>query len=310
MPRSTISLQPLGAVLGRAGDGEAVDQLVRSRFPRIEVDLARPPAVDARDAAARRAVHRLHRLHRLPVLAVIGGGDTLGRGRLEPGESRMRDDETANRLARARVALVRDRDLHVAPERERVGVAPGGVTGVARERDRLPETLDVGADREAHAVRAADRDVDRPRPGRRDVERRLRDVERRVDVVEPRHRRDDAVDLDVLAAQKALEPKQVLLEARHRHRLLLEHLHGAVAAADRERRASAGHSLQRRHRVGREEWMAQRHRNCGPDLQRRGRGGCEREDDVRIREQAVRLADGEPVPAARLERAREAADVG
>ena len=54
MPRSTISLQPFGAVLGGAGDRETVDQLVRAGLARVEVDLARPPALDAGDAAAGR----------------------------------------------------------------------------------------------------------------------------------------------------------------------------------------------------------------------------------------------------------------
>ena len=40
--------QPLGAVLGRAGDRELVDQLVGSRLTRVEVDLpGAPPAVRA-----------------------------------------------------------------------------------------------------------------------------------------------------------------------------------------------------------------------------------------------------------------------
>ena len=65
--------EPFGAVLRGAGDRETVDQLVRAGLARVEVDLARSPALDARDAAAGRPVDRLHRLHRLPVLAVLGG---------------------------------------------------------------------------------------------------------------------------------------------------------------------------------------------------------------------------------------------
>ncbi len=91
--------QPLRAVLGGAGDRELVDQLVGSGLARIEVDLARRAAFDARDAAARVAVHGLHRLDARPVLRVLVGDDVGGGFRLEPGETRVRHDEAANRLA-------------------------------------------------------------------------------------------------------------------------------------------------------------------------------------------------------------------
>src|SRR5207248_288777 len=71
------------------------------------------------DAAARRAVDRLHRLHRLLVSCVLGLVDARRGLRLEPGEPRVGDDEPADGLARAAVA-VRHGHLEVAAEAKRV----------------------------------------------------------------------------------------------------------------------------------------------------------------------------------------------
>ena len=151
----------------------------------------------------------------------------------------MRERDAADRLEPALVILVDDRHLHVTADAELVDVAAGLGARVPGEVDRTPQPLRVGAHREADRVRRARGQLDRPRSRRGDVDRRLLDVQRRVDVHQPRHRRHAAVDLDVLAAEEALQPADVLLELRDGHRLLLQHLHGAVTAADAEARPSA-----------------------------------------------------------------------
>src|SRR4029453_647055 len=85
--------KPLGAVLGRAGHRELVDQLVRPGFAGIELDLAGSAAGATLDAAARRSVHRLHRLDRLLILGVLGLGDVRSGLCLEAGEARVGHDE-------------------------------------------------------------------------------------------------------------------------------------------------------------------------------------------------------------------------
>ena len=112
----------------------------------------------------------------------------------------------------------------------------------------------------------------------------------------------------VLAAQEALQPEQVLLEARDRHRLLLEHLHRAVAAAEREatparRRGPAASPSRSAARSGWRSGTA----TAVPTLSVVVAAAATREHDVRVGEQPVRLADREAVPAARLEPARKAA---
>ena len=55
--------------------------------------------------------------------------------------------------------------------------------------------------------------------------------------------------------------------------------------------------------------MPQRDGNRGSDLECRRRRGRDGESGVRIREQPMGLADSEAVPSARLELAREPADL-
>src|SRR5262249_29768920 len=159
------------------------------------------------------------RLDRVVVAGVLGVRDVRGRLRLEAREPGVRDDQAPDRLAGARVAVVRDGDLEVAAEADRVEVPVAAPARLANELDAVAKALDVGADGEADSLRGPDRRLDRPRAGGRDVDGRLRDADRRVDVVQPRHRRDDAVDLDVLAPQERLQSLEVRLEPGDGHRL-------------------------------------------------------------------------------------------
>ena len=155
----------------------------------------------------------------------------------------MGHDEPADRLAGARVVAVRHRDLDEAAELERVRVLPRSPADVSGGVDRGAQPVDVCADGEADPVRVTGCGRDRLRAGRGHVDVRSRHVERRVEVVDARHRHGDALEIDVLAAQEALQPAQVVLELGDPHRLLAQHLDGSVAAAEAEPGAPAATAL-------------------------------------------------------------------
>ena len=222
----------------------------------------------------------------------------------------MRDDEPADRLARARVLVVDHRHLHVAAEGQRGGVPADLRAGIPREPDRFAEPLDAGADREADPVGPTCRDLDRPRPGRGDVQRRRRERERRVEVVDPGHRGHDLVELDVLPTQVRLHVAHVRVELGDLQRPAPQHLHRPVAAPQREARPAARESVQCRHRARGQQRCAKGHGDGRAHLDRRR---CHRrlaQHDVRIGKQPMRLADRHAVPAPLLELPGEPADLG
>ena len=222
----------------------------------------------------------------------------------------MRDDQPADDVARpSAIVLVADGDLDVTAERQLGRVAAMRGAGTADGLDALGEPIDVRTEGERHAVGVPGGQGDHPRVCRGHVHRRRRDVERGNDRPEARHGADRAVHLHLPTAQEAEHLAQVGLEAPHRHRLALQHLHGTVSTAEREARASAGDALDGRHRAGGQHGMPQRHRHRGVDLQRGRRLGGEPEGDIRVRQQAMGLAHGQAVPAVRLHLTREATDL-
>jgi hypothetical protein len=108
---------------------------------------------------------------------VIGSLDVAAGASFEAREARMRDDEPADRLTRADVVLIGHRNLDVAAEGERCRIALLLATGLSCDHDRIPEALDIGAHREAHAVGPPDTDADRAGACRGDVHRRRRSSE-------------------------------------------------------------------------------------------------------------------------------------
>ena len=309
IPSAAISRRRSAQYSARARDPELVDQVVGARFERVEVDLAGRAAGRASDAAALGVVDVLHHRDGTAVLPVSLVRDVARRLGLEAGEAGVGHDEPANRLAGARVVAVRHRDLDEAAELERVRVLPRSPADVSGGVDGGPQPFDVCTDGEADPVRVAGCGLDRLRAGRGHVDVGSRNVERRVEVVDARHRHRDALEIDVLAAEESLQPAEVVLELRDPHRLLAQHLDGSVAAAEAEPRATARQPLHRGHCAGREERMAQRHGNGGAHLQRR-RGRCSGgERGVRVGKQPVGLADGNAVPPARLELTREPTDL-
>ena len=222
----------------------------------------------------------------------------------------MSHHEPADRLPRAVVGLVGQRHLDEAAELQQCPgpCRPPPQTSCA-ERIDVRQTTDVGADREADPVGETGRRLDRLRPRRGDVDSWPLDTKRRVDVVESGHGHGHVVEIDVHAPQEALQPREILLELRDPHRLLPEHLHGSVAAAETEASPAVRKALKRRHRTSREERMPQWNSHRGSDLERRRRGRRDGERGVRIGQQPVGLADSETVPATRLELAREPADL-
>src|SRR5215207_721464 len=122
--------------------------------------------------------------------------------RLEPREARVRHDQPADRLPRATVVLVRDRNLEVAAEEELAEVPAELPARLLNEANAVLQPLDVRADGEADAVRHLHGYLDRLRAGGRHVDRRLRQVEPRIDVVCARGGEGETcvVELDVLAA--------------------------------------------------------------------------------------------------------------
>ena len=221
----------------------------------------------------------------------------------------MRDHEPTDRLPRVRVAGVGDGNLDEAPEIEVVGIPAGSFADCARGMDRMLEPREIGTDGEADAVRPPCCGLDRLRAGGGDIDARPLDPERRVDVVEPRHRHRRTFEIDALPAEETLEPLQVLLELGDAHRLLAENLDGTVASPEAEAGPAVRDPLQRRHRTGRKERVAQRHRHRGTELQRVRRSCGNGERRVRIGQQTVRLAHCETVPPVVLELAGEPSDL-
>ena len=132
---------------------------------------------------------------------MVAAGDAGKRAAFEPGEARVRDDQPADRVAGAIAVplVVAHGGLDEAAERQLAGIASGRLAGPAGELDAVTQALRIGADREAHAVGPAGGDVDHPRSRRGNVNRRGRKVKAGIDGIQARHRRDGAVDLDLLA---------------------------------------------------------------------------------------------------------------
>src|SRR5579885_176807 len=151
--------EPGGAVLGRADDREAVDEValergvVRGGVP--EVLVAVVAATDLRD-------------DRTVVVVEPGTG--------RPGHRRevgKRGHRTGDQAARD-VDVPMTPDVDVRAERELGGIAARVGGGLPREVDRPCHTVGIGADRERDALGDPRRERDDAWSGRRDVERDLR----------------------------------------------------------------------------------------------------------------------------------------
>ena len=222
-------------------------------------------------------------------------------------------------LASPRRVVVTD-DVDVGAETQRGRVAPRCRGRLARRLDPPRDPLRLGAEGKQHPVRMPRGDADDARSRADHLDRDLGSVPDPPDGARFRLA-GEAEDLggpcgvvrdvhvlegDLLAAQVRLEVRDVAFEPAEPRRRPSEVREGAVAAPDAHDHAPARQALHGQRRRGRDRRMAGhrvRHGRREPEGLRRFR--AERQADVRVAGQVLRVHDEHPVPAGGLRPPRE-----
>src|SRR3954469_1149824 len=194
----------------RTGDDETVDAEAVQLTQAVDDDLRRADDREAIDELGPQRARVLGRVVEM-VIAVVAApllrDDLAGAGREARAgragrrrEVRERGDAAGDECAGG-LDVGMATDVHVHPERDVGGVAPGRSRGGARDAECPGDPLRVGTDRERHLLGDAAGELEQARSRRGDVERDLR----RLGAVEPPQPAGGAVAVDGVAREIALQ---------------------------------------------------------------------------------------------------------